>query len=243
MSKDLLVERDGRILRITLNRPDDGNRVSNDMVLEITSLLDGAHETADLVVLRAVGKDFCTGWGTSPLPNPGSVEAYARRHTYDMVFNVYGAFRRSRVPVIGVVQGSARGFGCAIAALCDITIASDTAIFQVPEMAHNILPTMVMSSLIDRVALKGLTYLVYSAAEVTAAEALGFGIVSRVVPAAMVEKAVNELCAAITRTPRPAILGVKEYTRSALAMDIQGAVDYARNLHATINTSSEMRPR
>jgi enoyl-CoA hydratase/carnithine racemase len=242
MSSHLLVERNGQVLAVTLNRPEEGNRMSDEMVLELTGLLDAAHETCDLVLLRAAGKDFCVGWGAN-LPAGGSVEAYARRRVYDMVFNCYGAFRRAKVPVIGVVHGSARGFGCAVAALCDITLAADAATFQVPEMAHNILPTMVMSSLIDRVALKGINYLVYSAAEINAAEALGFGIVSKVVPAAAMDKAVEELCAAICRAPRPAILGVKEYTRSALAMDTQGAVDFARNLHATINTSSEMRRR
>jgi enoyl-CoA hydratase/carnithine racemase len=240
MSGHLVVERDGRILAVTLNRPDQGNRMSDDMVLELTGLLDGASETSDLVLLRATGKEFCIGWGAN-LPPAGSVEAYTRLRTYDMVFNCYGAFRRAKVPVIGVVQGGARGFGCAVAALCDVTLASDAATFQVPEMAHNILPTMVMSSLIDRVALKGINYLVYSAAEISASEALAFGIVSKVVPAAALEQAVKELCAAICKAPRPAILGVKEYTRSALAMEAQGAVDFARNLHAVVNTSSEMR--
>ena len=76
------------------------------------------------------------------------------------------------MPVIGVVQGRALGFGCAIAAVCDITLASDKAQFQVPEMAHNILPTMVMSSFIDRVPRKAFTYLVYSTAVISAERAL-----------------------------------------------------------------------
>jgi hypothetical protein len=45
------------------------------------------------------------------------------------------------------------------------------------------------------------------------------------------------------KAPPPARLGVKEYTRSALHMDMQGAIDYARNLHATINSAAAMRPK
>ncbi len=45
------------------------------------------------------------------------------------------------------------------------------------------------------------------------------------------------------KAPRVARLGVKEYTRSALHMDMQGAIDYARNLHATINASAAIRPK
>ena len=87
-----------------------------------------------------------------------------------------------RAPVIGVVRGGALGFGCAIAAVCDITLAADTAQFQVPEMLHNIMPTMVMSALVDRVPRKAMSYFVYSTAMISAARAREAGLVSEVVP-------------------------------------------------------------
>jgi enoyl-CoA hydratase/carnithine racemase len=108
-------------------------------------------------------------------------------------------------------------------------------------MQHNIMPTMVMSALVDRVPRKALTYLVWSTAPIGAERALSLGIASEVVPAARLEEEVQKLCTALLAKPRPALLAVKEYARSACGMDIQGAVDFARNLHATINSSSEMR--
>ena len=174
-------------------------------------------------------------------PPAGPLDALDRRRSTEVIFDCYGAFRQSPVPIVGVVQGRALGFGCALAALCDITIASDAATFQVPEMAHNILPTMVMSSLIDRVPRKALTYLVYSTAVIGAMRALSVGLVSEVVPAADLEVQVQALCAALLKEPRVAVMGAKEYARSAFSMDIHGAVDFARNLHATINSSSEIR--
>jgi len=111
----------------------------------------------------------------------------------------------------------------------------------VPEMAHNILPTMVMSSFIDRVPRKAFTYLVYSTAVISAERALSFGIVSDVVPAAGLEDAVKSLTAAILKAPAPAIHGVKEYARTAFSMSTEGAIDYARNIHAVINSASAMR--
>jgi enoyl-CoA hydratase len=101
------------------------------------------------------------------------------RGFFEAVFKCYGAIRNSAVPIIAVVQGRALGFGCAIAAVADITIASDAATFQVPEMAHNILPTMVMSSFVDRIPRKAFTYLVYSTAIISAERALNFGGASR----------------------------------------------------------------
>jgi enoyl-CoA hydratase len=241
---DILTSQNGPIFEITLNRPQDGNAASDDMAEQLTKLLTGAPDTADIVVLRGAGDDFCVG--RSPAgrrPASNSSDALERRFGSDVVFDCYNAFRRVRAPVIGVVKGRALGFGCAIAAVCDITLAADTAQFQIPEMLHNIMPTMVMSALVDRVPRKALSYFVYSTAMISASRAREAGLVSEVVPLAQLDAAVEALCATIMKAPPPARLGVKEYTRSALHMDMQGAIDYARNLHATINAAAAMRPK
>ena len=159
---DILTKQDGPILRITLNQPERGNAVSDAMVAELTGLIESAEKTSSLVVLRGAGADFCVGRGVMGAAPKSDPDAYERRAFSDVVFDCYGAMRNAKVPIIAVVQGRALGFGCAIAAACDITLASEQAVFQVPEMAHNILPTMVMSSFIDRVPRKAISYLVYS---------------------------------------------------------------------------------
>ena len=238
---DILSKQNGPILEITLNRPDRGNGADDAMAIELTRLIEGAVAGTACIVLRGAGADFCTGRVQSGPPPTGPGNAFAVRQFFEAVFKCYGAIRNSPVPVIAVVQGRALGFGCAIAAVADITIASEAATFQVPEMAHNILPTMVMSSFVDRVPRKAMSYLVYSQAEITPERALSFGIVSDVVPAAQLDAAVDALTAAILKAPRPAIQGVKEYVKTAPDMAVFGAVEFARNLHATVNSSSEMR--
>ena len=238
---DILTKQDGQILRITLNQPERGNAVSDQMVAELTSIIEAADKSSSVVVLRGAGSDFCVGRATMGQRPATEPDAFERRTFSDVVFNCYGAMRNAKIPIVAVVQGRALGFGCAIAAACDITLASDQAIFQVPEMAHNILPTMVMSSFVDRVPRKATSYLVYSQAEIGPERALSFGIVSDVFPAAKLDQAVETLCAAILKAPRPAIYGVKEYVKTAPDMAVSGAVEFARNLHATINSSGEMR--
>jgi len=240
---DILTRQDGAVLRITLNVPDRGNAVSDEMVAELTRIIEGASDSTSVVVLRGAGRDFCVGRAAMGQRPPTEPDAYERRSFSDIVFNCYGAMRNARMPIVAVVQGRALGFGCAIAAACDITLASDQAVFQVPEMAHNILPTMVMSSFVDRVPRKAIGYLVYSTAEITPERALSFGIVSNVVPAASLDAEAEALCAAILKAPRPAIFGVKEYVKTAPDMAVYGAVEFARNLHATVNSSGEMRKK
>jgi enoyl-CoA hydratase len=244
MSNEILTVRKGPVLEVTLNRPQIGNAASDAMAVELAKLLLSAGESADIVVLRGAGEDFCVGRETMGKRPPGAPpEAFELRRRNDVVFNCYGAFRRCEVPVIGVVRGRAFGFGCAIAAVCDLTLAADTAKFQVPEMAHNIMPTMVMSALVDRVPRKALTYLVWSTAVVSAQRAREAGIVSEVFPAAELDAAVEALCKQIMQAPRPARVGCKDYARAALDMDVTGAVEYARSIHAVINSSSEMLPQ
>ncbi len=240
MSNEITVQQDGPILRITLNRGAEGNGMTDAMVVELTGIISDAPKTSRLVLFRGAGHEFCIG-RAGVKPPAADAQALDRRREFDIVFSCYGAFRRSPIPVVGVVQGKALGLGCALAALCDITIASDNATFQVPEMGHHIMPGMVLSALIDRVPRKAITYLVQTQATVGAERALSFGIVSEVVPRAELDAKVAEACAAILKAPPIATEGVKEYVSRAMDMDTAGAVDFARNLHAVLNSSREIK--
>jgi len=239
---DFLIEQADALLRVTINHPERGNAMTDDMAIELTGLIEGAAATgARVMVLAGAGEDFCVGRhrGAGGPPPPG--DALDRREVSDVIFNCYGAFRRAPIPIIGVVRGRALGFGCAIAAACDITMAGERALFQVPEYAHNIMPTMVMSALVDRVPRKAMGYLVYSTATVSAQRALAWGLASEVVPEAELGTAVEQLCRNIIKAPLPATHAVKEYVRSGPDMATPGAVEYARNLHATINSAIDAR--
>lgn len=241
MTDYILTQKDADVTTVTLNRPDIGNRQDDATLAELTAILDNAAKDSRLILFKGAGEDFCLGREAMGKPGP-VLEAYKMRERADTIFDLYDAFRRSRVPIVGVIQGRAAGLGCALAALCDITLASDKARFQLPEMAHNIMPTIAMSALVDRVPRKAATYLIYSTQEIDAHKALMFGIVSDVVLAAELESAGGKLVERLKQTPLPALMAVKEYGRSAFNLNTQAANDFARNLHATVNTFSGMKP-
>jgi len=145
------------------------------------------------------------------------------------------------VPVVTAIEGRAMGFGAAIAALCDVSFASDTATFNIPEIGHNVMPTMVMSALYDRVNRNALLWMAYSTQFIDAQRALLYGMVSHVVPAAKLNEETEAFCKVLLSRPRPAILGLKEYLHVAPRMDELGAIDYARSIHSMVNTAAEMK--
>jgi enoyl-CoA hydratase len=240
MADPVLTQKDGDITTITLNRPEAGNRQTDATWAQVTQMLDEAGKTSRLILFQGAGEDFCMGREAMGQPTP-VLEAYTVRDRSETIFNLYGAFRNSRAPIIGIVQGRAVGLGCALAALCDITIASDRARFQFPETAHRIMPTIAFSALVDRMPKKAATFMIYSAQEIDAQKALTFGIASDVVPANELDAKVTKLVEHFSHMPLPAVLAVKEYARAAFGIGPQAATDFARNLHATVNSFSGMK--
>jgi enoyl-CoA hydratase len=242
MADPVLVQKNSDIATVTLNRPEAGNRQTDATWAEVTRIFDDASRSSRLILFRGAGEDFCLGREAMGQAQPGPApEAYAVRDRAETIFNLYGAFRNAKVPIIGIVQGRAVGLGCALAALCDITIASDKARFSFPETAHRIMPTIAFSALVDRMPRKAATFMMYSAQEIDAHKALTFGLVSNVVPASELDHAVATLVEHLKKMPLAAVLALKEYARSAFGMSTQAATDLARNLHATINSYSGMK--
>jgi enoyl-CoA hydratase len=242
MADPVLVTKENDITTILLNRPEVGNRQSDATWAQVTQMFDDAAKSSRLIVFKGAGDDFCLGRDSMGVaaPSPGP-EAYAVRERSETIFNLYGAFRNAKVPIVGVVQGRAVGLGCALAALCDITIASDKARFSFPETAHRIMPTIAFSALIDRMPRKAATFMIYSAQEIDAAKALTYALVSDVVKHGDLDASVSRLVDHFKSMPLAAVLAVKEYARTAFSLGTQAATDFARNLHATVNSYSGMR--
>jgi len=94
-----------------------------------------------------------------------------------------------------------------------------------------------MYGLLDRVPRKALAHLVYSTLPIDAATALAIGLISRVVAETALEAEVADFVSMMTGRPTAAVRAVKEFLRSAPAMDSQGALDFASNLIANVLSS------
>jgi enoyl-CoA hydratase/carnithine racemase len=238
MTDVIKTTRDGAIATITIDRVAEGNMLTIAMQQEFTAALRAAATSdAKAIVMRSNGPDFCRGRDSRGNPPTPTMMAM-RANVLEPILDTYDAVASIPQPIVALVQGAAHGFGCALAAACDLTIAADNARFRLPEMEHDLPPTLAMSAMMVRVPRKALTWMVYSMEELDTAAALQFGIVSAVVPLAGLDAARDRLLATLTARSIAALVAVKDYMRAAPMMEPRGARDYAGNLLAGVLSSA-----
>ena len=237
--KVIKTHQDGAVATITIDRADAGNMLTIEMLAELSAEMRrlGASD-AKVIVLRSSGEAFCRGRDVRNA-KPAANALAVRKSVVAPILDIYDVLASVPQPVIAVVQGPALGFGCALATACDLTIASVNARFQLPEMDKNLPPTLAVSAMMTRVPRKALTWMVYSMQTIDAKTAFDFGMVSQVVPHDELDRCVDELTKTMATRSIEALIAVKDYFRSAPAMEPRGAADFAGNLLAAVLSSAK----
>jgi enoyl-CoA hydratase/carnithine racemase len=196
----LVIELQGEVATVRLNRPEKRNALSIDLRVEMAKAFErlGGDDAIGCIVLTGAGTAFCAGMDTSQF---GGDHEHRRR----LVETSTGAFRavgRCPKPVVAAVNGPALAGGFALALLCDLRIAAESATFGYPELPIGIPPSYAAAraALAPGVARElGLTGRVFGVAE-----ALRLGVVNEVVAGADLAGRVKELAAKIASMPRSA---------------------------------------
>lgn len=230
----------GPTVVISLSRPDCGNRITAGMIVTLAGMVRNVPNDAKLMMIRAEGDDFCLGrdYGNAPEDAKASRKPTALQISENMtapIVDFYAAIKNVPVPTLSVVQGSATGFGCAMACACDIVLAADNAKFSLPEMHERGLPpSLAMTALIDRVSYRTLAYLVYGTQEIDAQTAFNAGLVSRVEPAKQLHANADAFAEHICSQPLDSIRAVKNYLRLAPPMAPDGRAALGSGLYAVV---------
>lgn len=132
----LVVESDGPIRTVVINRPEERNAVDKQLHWGLANVWRQLSADADarVVILTGAGRAFCAGgdldWITSHLDDPAGRYESVREGA-----EIVEEMLRFPLPVIAAVNGAAVGLGCSVAALCDIVLMSDTAYFSDPHVS------------------------------------------------------------------------------------------------------------
>lgn len=206
----------GDVLDVVLARAEQGNLLTAPIAEGIIAALAALPDHVKLVRLRALGQDFCVG-RLSPIPSLGAHPSAERIRAVVTAPPValYDAVKAVPVPVMSVVRGRASGVGCALACVADLTVCGTDALFDVPELARDVPPTLVMSALVNRVPAKTLAQLILARTVFNAEAALANGLASQVERPEDLDAAVQALTDRIVASSVPTLRAVKQFMQLA----------------------------
>jgi enoyl-CoA hydratase len=173
------VERDGAIAVVLLNRPEQLNALSDELMDELVSALEGLDRDGAVrgIVLGGSERAFAAGADIGELAQVSAIELYYQRR-----IERWDAIRGLWTPLVAAVSGYCLGGGCELAMACDLIVASESAEFGQPETGLGIIPGAGGTQRLTRAVGKALAMdVILSGRRLSAREALAAGLVARVV--------------------------------------------------------------
>jgi methylglutaconyl-CoA hydratase len=183
----LSIRRDGPVEYLTLNRPEVRNAFNEHVVAELTAWAHGAHDDPGLraVVLAGAGKVFSAGADASWMAKMIDYSHTDNVRDATAMAEMFNLLNTVPAAVIGRVQGAALGGGAGLAAICDIVVAADDAVFGFTETKLGILPAVISPYVLPKIGPSAARELFLTGMRFDAARAREIGLVHAVVPAAV----------------------------------------------------------
>ncbi len=222
----IIVEKDGAIGVVTLNRPQALNALSYGLIKDLSLAVQAFERDADVRVIIITGgeKVFAAG---------ADIKEMAERGPFDEKIQERLAYRdeinRASKPLIAAVNGFALGGGCELAMSCDIIVASESARFGQPEVNLGIIPGSGGTQRLTRVLGKYRAMeLILTGDMLSAVEAERLGLVNRVVPPELCLEEAKNIARKIAQKPPLAIKAAKEAVLKAANSSLDEGLEFER---------------
>ena len=239
---DLLVERDGNVVSLTINREDKRNALSRDV---LQGLLHGVHTAGEddrvtAVVVRSAGdKVFCAGADLAVMSNDATgLEQHEGR---GLLKDLVVAMRTCPKPIVARVQGLCLAGGIGLAAGCDVVLAKESAQFGMPEVDRGLWPFMVSALLTRHVSPKHAMDYMLTGERFDARTAYGMGLVSRVLPDDGFDDAVTAYVAKLAGAAPVAVrLGKAAWVAAAETTPLPAALEAMQAQLSLLTTTKDV---
>lgn len=235
----LLIERDGHVVTLTMNRPEVKNALNTEMLCRLADAWDEIDADPDVrcAILTGAAGDFCAGADLDKLVArlmqnvPPADEWEARvRADYNVIFNGLLRNRQLKKPLIAAVEGYCVAGGTEILQATDIRVAGEGSVFGITEAKWSLYPQGgSVIRLRRQIPYTKAMEMLLTADMYPAEEALAFGLIGRVVPKGQALSAARELAAKVAGNGPVAVQKIKEAViateclpeKDALAIDLQ----------------------
>lgn len=208
MSELVLKEISDQVATLTINRPEQRNALSPDMLQDIADFIGQIENDPEVrcLVIRGAGEHFIGGGDVSSFGPTLELSPLERRLTYERRLmnsaHLFHKLERLRIPVVAVVRGAVAGAGVSFALAADLTLASDTSYFFFAHGQLGLSLDGALSYYLPRtVGLRKAKELSLLQARVSAEEALALGIANRVIPDEQLEEEASKYIARLANGP------------------------------------------
>ena len=219
------------VARVTLDRPEKRNALSLELMDELTGVLQrlGARPDARAIVVEGAGVAFSAGHDLTEMVGR-DLPFYQR--LFDSCTELMETIHRVPQPVIAKVHGIATAAGCQLVAACDLAVAADDARFATPGVTIGLFCSTPMVPLSRAIGRKRALEMLLTGAPISAATALEWGLVNRVVPVSDLDATVDELVASISSSSPLTLAIGKEAFYEQVELDEHRAYDLTKSVMA-----------
>lgn len=237
--ENILVETNGAVGIIRLNRPKALNALCAALISELGQALDAfeADDAIGAIVLTGSEKAFAAGADIKEMASKTYMDVYLT----DFITKGWERITVCRKPIVAAVSGFALGGGCEVAMMCDFILAADTAKFGQPEITLGTIPGAGGTQRLTRFVGKSKAMeMCLTGRMMDAAEAERAGLVSRVVPAAELVDEAIKVATKIAGLSRPIVMMAKEAVNRAYETTLSEGIRFERRtFHATFATEDQ----
>jgi methylglutaconyl-CoA hydratase len=241
MSEVLSVSTEGRVARVALARPDVRNAFNAETIAALRTTFDGlsSDDAVRVIVLSGEGKVFCGGADINWMR--ASLELTREQNVADAkaMSEMFRAIDRCRKPVVAKIHGAALGGGAGLAAVCDIVIASDDALFGFTEVKLGIIPAVISPFVLAKIGVSHARALFLTGERFDAHRALRIGLVHEVVSGVELDGAVERVVAELLTAGPEAIAAAKDLVERVRETDYAVSLDLTANAIAKQRTTPE----
>ncbi|MBI2329508.1 MAG: enoyl-CoA hydratase/isomerase family protein [Chloroflexi bacterium] len=233
------------VARITLNRPETGNIINQQLAQELVDICRGINQDDDIYVVVITGagdRVFCGGSELERLiQGANTVEvSSAKLKDAGTKYNVATSVASIDRPVIAAINGDALGWGLELALSCDIRLAVDKARFGLPQLASGLIPMDGGTQRLPRIVGRGKALeLILTARTISAEEACEIGLVTKVVAQEKLAAEVETLARAIAGKAPIALRYAKEAINKGLDLTLEQGLRLEADLYFLLHTTSD----
>ena len=205
------VRSDGPVVRVTLNRPEVRNAFNEHVIAELTEWAQSVPGSgARVAVLAGEGKAFCAGADLTWMSKMVAYSGEENERDAMAMSAMFQALDTLPIPLVGRVHGAALGGGTGLAAVCDIVVATDDAVFGFTEAKLGILPAVISPFAIRKIGIAAARELFLTAARFSARRAQQLGLVHAVTSSAELDPAIDAYVRELLTSAPEAIAGAKK---------------------------------